>query len=151
MNFVAEESIDRCVNMSMGIGAHANKIAEDNNTVIYEYGGYNLNDSRYRNSEHLYDGIITIQKSCFAEPEIHEKMKKMPSGRKKLVVKRIPIYVDYEKKLEDGLIIVENCSNCWRTTENDLQVDVMALGLLFQIFLDYQEEGSIPKMVSYTK
>lgn len=69
--------------MSKGIGAYANKIAEDEYTVIYEYGGYNLNDPKYRNEDHIYDGTITIQMDCFAEPEIHEKLKKMPSGKKK--------------------------------------------------------------------
>ena len=75
--------------MSRGIGAYANKIFEDNETVIYEYGGYNLNAAEYRNENHLCDGSITILKRCFAEPEIHQKLKKMPSGRKKLVAKQI--------------------------------------------------------------
>ena len=35
--------------MSRGIGAHANLILEDEQTVIYEYGGYNLNNSEYKN------------------------------------------------------------------------------------------------------
>lgn len=39
--------------------------------------------------------MITISRDCFAEPEIHEKLKKMPSGRKKLITKRIPVSVDY--------------------------------------------------------
>lgn len=34
--------------MSIGIGAHANLVFEDEQTVIYEYGGYNLDDSKYR-------------------------------------------------------------------------------------------------------
>ena len=63
--------------MSKGIGAHANMVAEDKNTVIYEYGGYNLNDPKYRNEDHLYDGVISIQRDCFAEPEIQEKVKKI--------------------------------------------------------------------------
>ena len=135
--------------MSKGIGAHAKKIAEDAVTVMYEYGGYNLNDPKYRNEDHLYDGTITIQKGCFAEPEIHEKLKKMPSRKKKLVVKRIPVDVDYEKMIEDGRIVVENCSNCWRTTADDLQVDIMACHLLFYIFRRYQENGAIPESMSY--
>ena len=34
--------------MSRGIGAHAKKVLEDDETVIYEYGGYNLNEPEYR-------------------------------------------------------------------------------------------------------
>ena len=30
--------------MSIGIGAYANLVLQDSNTVIYEYGGYNLNE-----------------------------------------------------------------------------------------------------------
>lgn len=135
--------------MSIGIGAHANLILEDENCIIYKYGGYNLNVPEYRNEEHLYDGTIMIQKECFIEPEIHEKIKRMPSGRKKLITKRILESVDYEKMLEEGLIVIENCSNCWKTTENKLQIDVMACHLLFHIFLRYQEEGKIPDQMSY--
>ena len=135
--------------MSRGIGAHANKIFEDSETVIYEYGVYNLNVPQYRNENQIYDGSITIPKKCFAEPEIHEKLKKMPSGRTKLVTKRIPISVDYGKMLVDGLIEVENCSNCWQTTDDDLRIDIMALHLLFKLFNQYQEEGCVPDHISY--
>lgn len=34
--------------MSRGIGAHANKVLEDEYVVIYEYGGYNLNEPEYQ-------------------------------------------------------------------------------------------------------
>ena len=135
--------------MSRGIGAYANKILEDNETVIYEYGGYNLNAAEYRNENHLCDGSITIPKRCFAEPEVHQKLKKMPSGRKKLVAKRIPVSVDYGQMLENGLIKVENCSNCWEITEDNLHVDVMVCHLLFKLFYQYQEDGIFPEHVSY--
>lgn len=46
--------------MSRGIGAHANLILEDEQTVIYEYGGYNLNDLEYNNDNLLYDGKVRI-------------------------------------------------------------------------------------------
>ena len=62
--------------MSRGIGAHANLILEDEQTVIYEYGGYNLNDLEYKNENHLYDGMITISRECFVEPVIHEKRRR---------------------------------------------------------------------------
>lgn len=134
--------------MSIGIGAHANLVFEDEQTVIYEYGGYNLNDSKYRNENHLYDGKIVISRECFAESEIHEKIKEMPSGKKKLISKRIPVPVDYEKMLEDGLIKVENCGNCWKVMDDELSVDVMAGQILFYIFRKYQEEGKTPECIS---
>lgn len=135
--------------MSRGIGAHANKVLEDDVTVIYEYGGYNLNEPKYRNGKHLYDGIIIISKECFIEPEIHEKLKKMPSGKNKLITKRIPVYVEYGKMIADGRITIENCSNTWKISDGEKSVDVMALHLLFYIFRRYQEEGMIPESINY--
>ena len=135
--------------MSRGIGVHANLVLEDEKNVIYEYGGYNLNDSEYKNEKHIYDGMIIISRECFVEPEIHEKIKKMPSGREKAISKRIPISVDYEKMLEEGLIKVENCSNCWQVTEGKIHIDVMVCHILFYAFRKYQEEGKIPEHISY--
>jgi hypothetical protein len=136
--------------MSIGIGSYADLVLEDDELVIYEYGNYNLNEARFRNAEKLYDGLITIRKDCFVEPEIHEKVKKLPSGRKKLIVKKIPVSVDYPSMLEDGRIKFENCSNCWRIYK-DIGADVMIGSLLFYIFLEYQETGTMPKIVTICK
>lgn len=134
--------------MSRGIGAFVKLVLEDSETVIYEYGSYNLNDARYYNEEHICDGIITIDRNCFAEPEIHEKMKKMPSGRKKLIIKRIPIHVDYNKMISDGRIVIENCSNCWECYSNR-NTDIMASPILFYLFLQYQIDGKLPEYLNY--
>ncbi|HIT89665.1 MAG TPA: hypothetical protein IAC41_04510 [Candidatus Merdenecus merdavium] len=133
--------------MSRGIGAVAVKVLEDDSTVMYLYGGYNLNENKYKNYEHIYDGEIVIDKQCFIEPEIHEKIKKMPSGRKKLITKRIPVSVDYPKMIESDLIKTTNCSNCWKTFDNGM--DVMIGYLLFWLFQKYQEDGTIPEKMSY--
>lgn len=90
--------------MSIGIGAFAKKVAEDKKMVMYEYGGYNLNDPRYRNAEHLSDGTITILKECFVEPEIHKKLKRQPFRKKKIIIKRFPY-----------LLIMGNCWNAARS------------------------------------
>lgn len=135
--------------MSRGIGAYANLILQDDNTVIYEYGGYNLNEEKYRNEAHIYDGTITIQRSCFLEPEIHEKIKKIPNGKKKPVDKRVTVEVDYPRYIEDGLIVVENCSNCWKTTNDEKYIDIMVLHILYYLFLRYQEQGKMPEYISY--
>ena len=134
--------------MSIGIGAQAVRIAEDESTVINEYGGYNLNNPAYRNENNLRDGIITIQKDCFAEPDIHQRIKKMPSGKKKLIVKRIPISVDYGKMLNNGSIIVENCSNCWHTTKpGDIVYDGLPFTLPnFFTISDRREDSGISKL-----
>lgn len=134
--------------ISLGIGAYAKLVIYDDTTVIYEYGGYNLNQKEYRNEDRVLDGTITISRSCFAEPEIHERIKKTPSGRKKTITKRIPISVDYLKMIGEGAIVVENCGNCWHTlSENN--IDDMALRILFLLFQQYQEEGKLPENISY--
>lgn len=135
--------------MSRGFSAWAKLLSQDENKVIYEYGSYNLNDEEYRNPDHIYDGKIEIERNCFVEPEIHEKLKKMPSGRKKLIIKRIPKSVEYYELLEEGKIIITNCSNCWAATDDEIKVDIMACHLLFYIFLRYQEEGEIQETISY--
>ena len=106
-------------------------------------------DRYYRNEGHLRDGYLTIQRECFIAPEVHEKMKKMPSGRKKLVIKKIPVDVKYREMIQDGRILVENCRNTWRTTDDELSVDIMACHLLTKIFLSYQTEGASPKVITY--
>lgn len=62
--------------MSMGYGGYAHLISEDSASVLYEYGAFNWNIPRCKNSDNVCDGSITIDKDCFIEPEIHQKNKK---------------------------------------------------------------------------
>lgn len=62
--------------MSLGIGAHANIVLENEHTVIYEYGGYNLNDPKFRNENRVYDGKIVISKEFFVEPNFRLEQEK---------------------------------------------------------------------------
>lgn len=134
--------------MSLGFGAYAHLIAQDNETVLYDYGGYNWNEPGYRNENRICDGIITISRICFAEPEIHKKTKRMSGGKKRQIVKRISVSVNYPQMIRDGLIQIENCSNCWRCS-SDENVDIMALHILYRLFMQYQEEGTLPEYVCY--
>lgn len=134
--------------MSRGMGARANLRLQDEKTIIYEYGGYNLNEDNFKNEAQICDGIIIISRNCFLEPEIHQKIEKMPSGKKKIITKRISIDGDCSKMIKDGLIVIENCSNCWKTTDDE-HIDIMALRILFKLFSKYQEEGKVPESISY--
>ena len=79
--------------MSLGIGSFCKLIAQDDNTVIYEYGSYNLNEPKYENNNRISDGIITISKSSLIEPEIHDKIKRLPNKTNyKTDAKRHPPY-----------------------------------------------------------
>lgn len=135
--------------MSLGIGAFCKLIAQDESTAIYQYGSYNYNDERFINEEKNADGTITINKSALIEPEIRNKIKRFPNGKKKLIIKRIPREIPLSDLLENKLVIVENCLNCWETHEND--IDVMASTIIFYIFLEYQEKGQLPESFSVNK
>lgn len=98
--------------MSRGIGAFCELEIQDEDTVIYKYGSYNLNEQKYRNKDYIADGIITILKCSLIEPEIHDKIKRFPNGKKKRIVKRIPKEVMLSDLFKNKLVTVENCSNC---------------------------------------
>ncbi len=133
--------------MCMGIGGSARAIMQDADTIIYEYCVYNWNDEKCKNPDYVYDGIITIDKHSLVEPEIHEKLKKQPSGRKKLITKRIPRDVDYAARIAAGQIRVENSSFCWQLLDNG--IDYMAMRIIYNIFDLYQTEGTIPEKVRF--
>ena len=135
--------------MSLGIGSFCKLIAEDEETVIYEYGSYNLNEPRYDNKNRISDGIITISKNSLIEPEIHDKIKRFPNGKKKRIIKRVPKDIPLSDLLENKLITVENCSHCWKT--NVRNIDVMALTTIWHILLEYQKIGYLPKKLNINK
>lgn len=104
--------------MSLGYGGSCKRELEDENMIIYSYSSYNLNEEQFRNSDRIYDGTITINKSCLIEAEIHEKIKKMPNGRKKLIVKRIPKSIDIFEMIAQGQIQIENSKNTWEMLQS---------------------------------
>lgn len=133
--------------MSIGIGGSARIVMQDDHSVMYEYACYNLNKEQYRNPDRIYDGVITINKSALVEPEIHEKVKKWPSGRKQLITKRIHREVDYETRINAGLIVIENSCFCWHILDGG--AGKIAMHLLFRIFGHYQTNGKLPETVGY--
>ena len=104
--------------MSKGYGGAARLVLQDDETVIYEYFADNVNHPQYYNTNRIYDGIITISKSALVEPEIHRKVKRMPSGRKKLIEKRVPVEINWSELYYSDLIQVQNSSYCWRILDN---------------------------------
>lgn len=133
--------------MSLGFGAFMVKTLEDDNHVVYEYGSYDLADTKYRNIDRHMDGLIMIKRTCFVEPEIHRTMRRVPNQRKKLIEKRVPVIVDICALLKEGDIIIENCSNAWKM--NSAGIDVMAIRLSSKLLLQYQENSTLPESISY--
>ena len=83
--------------MSIGIGGFANKIIENDTSVTYKYGSYNLNISGYDNIARVSDGKISIDKKCFIKPKIHRKIKKI-NGKKELIEKGSILNVGVRKE-----------------------------------------------------
>ena len=117
--------------MSLGYGGIAKKVNEDNTYVLYAYGAFNWNLPECTNDDYTLDGSILIPKKCFVGPEIHQKIKKMPSGRKKLVTK--PVYI--------------SCIDIVCNAANTKKFDFIAIRLLDNAFREYQETGKIPEKV----
>lgn len=136
--------------MSLGIGAFAEKDFEDAGIVSYKYGVYNLNESKLRNQAHIADGTIIINKECFVEPEIHDKIKRI-NGRKKKVSVRVPREVDIVELIRNERIIIENSKFSRKMLYEENHTDVMAFRLISLIFKGYQTDSVIPDHVGFDK
>lgn len=133
--------------MSMGYGARATLVLEDAETAIYTYGGFNWDIPSCKNPDYVQDGLLTIPRDCLPEPEIHARWRRMPSGKKRWIEKRVPVTVDVCGMIREGRIVVEDCSYCWVRLEEAGGVDTMACRVLRKIFEKYQEAGALPKEV----
>lgn len=69
----------------------------------------------------------------------------MPSGRKRLVTKKIPVDVDYPTMIDKGLITIENSKYAWNICSNG--VDAMAYSVIRKILYEYQIDGKIPELI----
>lgn len=133
--------------MSLGYCGFACLAEQNDDYVIYLYGCSNLNYENHLNSEQIKDGLIIINKNYLLEPEIHRKLKRFPHGRKRIIVKYIPIDIPYEELIASGEIVIENSKNYWKTTFKD--VDFIAVNLIRELFNDYQTNGCLPEKVSF--
>lgn len=133
--------------MSRGMGGVAKMILQDSETVIYEYYAYDLNDEEYCNPQALFDGLITIDKRSFVEPEPHEKLKKQPNGKKKLITKSIIRPIDYTTLIKTQKIQVKNSKFCWAFLENG--IGFASFHLINKIYTHYQEHHAIPERIEF--
>ena len=119
---------------------------EDDALAVYEYSVYDWNQEEHRDAAGVFDGVIEIVKSELEEPILREKIIKSTSGKKKTVIRRIHKDVDIEDFVKKDYIKVQNCSHCFKTTDEN--IDVMAVLLCKQIFEIYQDDSSLPESVS---
>ena len=127
--------------MSIGHGAKCRIIAKNETEVVYEYACYNLNNDEHELAKESYSGLITIKKKAFFEPEIREKIKRFPNGKKKKLIKRIHKNVDFDILIREKQIIIKNSDFCWLKY---LDVDIMARKLITKLFDEYQDNSIIP-------
>ena len=133
--------------MSLGYCGYANLQEADDTLVMYSYCCYNLNIDGWERFKKAEDGELYIERDSFVEPEIHEKLKKMSSGRKKLIVKRVKRDFPFGEYLDKGKIKVKNASGTWKI--NPSGIDVVALHILLEILDRYQENGDVPERIGW--
>lgn len=131
--------------MSLGYVGQARLEAEDTEIAIYSYTGenWNIQDEAMRKRLESTIGLITIDKSCLIEPELHSKVRRMPNGRKKLVEKRIVRHPDISGLISDGSIVVDEL--CGIDAEASDYRPRIYMRLLRIIFESYQLNGRLPE------
>ena len=133
--------------MSKGYGGYADLRKEDDTMLMYSYCSYNVNLDHWREMQAAEDGELWIERNALIEPEIHEHIKRMPSGRKQLQVKRIKKEAPVGELYDAGKITVKNASGTWKTLGQG--VDMIAVSILHKLFDEYQETGQIPQRVGW--
>lgn len=139
--------------MSLGNEGYAKLLDEDAGMVIYEFKVAHLDlhyDSKKKSVfDDIAPGYFYIQRDCFLDPEIHEKIKRRPSGRKYLEVKRIPVDVPVGDYIKEGKVVIEPCT-FWRYMDsNYFTSEKLTWRILNKIFQQYQLDSFIPKHVYF--
>ncbi len=132
--------------MSIGYGGYARLRQADESMLLYSYCCYDINLDNWREMKEAEDGELWIERSALVEPRIHKRIKRSPSGRKRIQTKRIEQYVHIGDLLSAGKVFVRNASGTWKTRESG--VDMIAVVILRRIFSEYQRSGEVPKSVS---
>ena len=128
--------------MSKGHCGHAHLVANDETLLLYSYCAYDLNRADWQEMKKKEDGEIAIDRDSLIEPEVHEKVKRLPSGKRTTVIKRIEREVPYGDLLKAKKIRIQNASGAWVFSESG--IDEVALKIVHIIFSEYQKTGNIP-------
>ncbi|MBQ8162539.1 MAG: hypothetical protein IJ083_17570 [Clostridia bacterium] len=128
--------------MSKGHCGYAHLVASDDTLLLYSYCAYDINRDDWQDMKKKEDGEIAIDRDSLIEPEVSEKVKRRPSGKRITVVKRIEREVHYEDLLEAKKISIQNASGAWDFSETG--IDEIALNIVRKIFTEYQKTGNIP-------
>ena len=137
--------------LSLGYCGKCKLIMRDENVVHYAYSGENWNDSNSIVGDiDMLDGELIIYKRCLEEPEVHVRVKRLPSGKKSAFKKRVIHIPAIRQHIANGDIIIEKkCENEFQrvgTSEGDCYLADM---LLLKIFEAYQRDGVLPSEKSF--
>ena len=127
--------------MSMGYGGKAIIYEKDDICTIYKYGVFNWNTGKDIRDINM-DESISIDNTCFFEPETLIHNKKASNEKEKTVVRDVP----YEQFIRNGKIVVENSQNTWKYSNG---IDIVALSLIRKILISYQENGIKRNEITY--
>lgn len=130
--------------MSLGYCASAILETADENTLLYFYCSYNLNEECYKEHKDKFDGDIIINRKSLVKPDVYTKRIRKPSGKKVFEERIRKKSVDLQNLLTNGDVEIENSSGAWQIVDG---YDMMALRLVRKIFDKYQEERDIPERV----
>ncbi len=113
--------------MDLSMGAEAELFWADDSVIMYKYGTYNNYFPEYQNRTHITDGLISIWQSCFKDNHYSPTLLSC---------------------LKEGLISIENTSNCWSQTPSGY--DSMAIRVLDRIFNQYYFRRTLPNKIGFS-
>lgn len=131
--------------MSIGFGARAHLVIADVSGLLYSYSCYDINRDGWETARDTEDGEIWISRDALPEPDLHERLRRLPSGRKQMDVKRIPRPVLCGELIKAGKVRIRNACGTWDTEDG---TDRMVLRILCRFFEEYQLHGEPPEHIS---
>ena len=137
--------------LSLGYCGKCELIEQNDDIVRYAYSGENWNDEMSQSGDiDLLDGIICISKKCLEEPEIHIKNRKMPSGKRNIIEKRIVHTPSIGNHILERTIVIEKkCKNEFKRMATSEVDCYLAYVLLIKVFEAYQRDGILPNKEAF--
>lgn len=132
--------------MSLGYGGFAALCLQDENTVLYSYGVFNLNIPGLQSLDRAHDGLITIRKDLLDPVFGFDAPQPQTRRKKKDPKKKHKTAIDFDllsELIKNGTVQTENSRFCWRISENG--IGYVAKALLFRILLCYRDHGAFPE------
>ena len=130
----------------LGYAGTAHLVDCDGESALHSYSCENWNDPNNNNNNNpIEDGWIYIEFEPVASARKIVRTKRYPDG----IPPRWAENVNYGQMLDDGTLVIRNCSNATRFLPGG--VDRQALQLVMEIALDIQRDGVFPSSMAYVQ